>query len=81
MSDLVTHGLRYLAEKLKYDREHDLDGNFDLPLLRWLCVQLAQAMAQSGFRDEPVDLWLKLAEEDPLPEVRYAVTPSTSLDA
>ena len=75
MNDLAAHGLRYLAEELAYDREHDLDGNVDLPLLRWRCVELAQAMAESGMRDEPaVDLWLKLGEEDPLPEARYAVT-------
>ena len=76
MNDLATHGLRYLAEELAYDREHDLDGNVDLPLLRWRCVELAQAMASSGMRDEPdIDLWLRLGEEDPLPEARYAVTP------
>ena len=29
---------------------------------------------ESGIRDEPaVDLWLKLGEEDPLPEARYAM--------
>ena len=76
LNDLAAHGLRYLAEELAYDRGHDLDGNIDLPLLRWLCVELAQAMASSGMRDEPaVDLWLRLGEEDPLPEARYAVTP------
>ena len=76
MNDLAAHGLRYLAEELAYDREHDLDGNVDLPLLRWRCVELAQAMAESGMRDEPaVNLWLRIGEEDPLPEARYAVTP------
>ena len=76
LNDLAVHGLRFLAEELAYDREHNLDGNVDLPLLRWLCVELAQAMASSGMTDEPaVDLWLRLGEEDPLPEARYAVTP------
>ena len=76
LNDLAVHGLRFLAEELAYDREYNLDGNVDLPLLRWLCVELAQAMASSGMTDEPaVDLWLKLGEEDPLPEARYAVTP------
>ena len=32
-------------------------------------------MANSGMRNDPaVDLWLRLGEEDPLPEARYAVT-------
>ena len=79
ISDLVLQGLSYLAEELRYDRDHDKEGDVDVPLLRWLCARLAQSMAQSGLRDEPaVDLWLKLGEEDPLPEVRYAVSPSTS---
>ena len=75
LNDLAALGLRYLAEELAYDREHNLDSNVDLPLLRWLCVELAQAMANGGMRDDPaVDLWLRLGEEDPLPEARYAVT-------
>ena len=75
MSAFTMQGLSYLAEELKYDRERLQEGNIDLPLLRWLCVQLAQSMAQSGFRDEPaVDLWLKIGEGDPLPEARYAAT-------
>ncbi len=74
------HGLNYLAKELKYDREHDEDYDLDLPLLRWRCAQLAQSMAQHGFKDEPtIDRWLKLGEVDPLPEVRYAVTTPTSL--
>ena len=74
ISDLVVQGLGYLAEELKYDRERDSNETIDLPLLRWLCVQLAQSMAEDGFRDEPaVALWLKLGKADPLPEARYAL--------
>ena len=74
---LAIQGLSYLAEELKYDRDVALDDNIDVPLLRWLCAQLAQAMVRSGCREEPaVDLWLKLAEDDPLPEVRFAVAPT-----
>ena len=81
ISALVIQGLSYLAEELRYDREHFLDGTTDLPLLRWLCVQLAQAMAQSGFKQEPaVELWLNIGEEDPLPESRFAVTPFANLE-
>ena len=73
MSALTIQGLSYLAEELQYDRDRLQEGNIDLPLLRWLCVQLAQSMVQNGFRDEPaVDLWLKIGEGDPLPEARYA---------
>lgn len=75
LNDLAALGLRYLAEELAYDHEHNLDSSVDLPLLRWLCVELAQAMANSDMGDEPaVDLWLRLGEEDPLPEARYAAT-------
>ncbi len=77
MLPLVLQGLSYLAEELKYDRERDPEGIADMPLLRWLCVQLAQSMAKGGFRDEPaVELWLNLGKGDPLPEIRYAVPPS-----
>ena len=82
ISALAIQGLSYLAEELRYDREPSQDGNTDLPLLRWLCVQLAQAMAQSGFKQEPaVDLWLKIGEGDPLPEARYAVAPYANFEA
>ena len=72
ISGLVIQGLDYLAEELRYDRERDPDERVDLPLLRWLCIRLAQSMAQSGFREEPtVELWLELGRNDPLPEARY----------
>jgi len=76
VTSLVTQGLSYLAEELRYDREHQSEERSEiLPLLRLSCAQLAQAMAQSGLRDEPaVDVWLSLGKEDPLPEVRYTVT-------
>ena len=78
ISDLVTQGLNYLAEELRYDRNRGLEENVDLPLLRLLCVRLAQSMLQSGLREEPtVELWLKIGEEDPFPEVRYAAVSSS----
>ncbi len=73
ISTLALQGLTYLAEELRYDRAHGADENTDLPLLRWRCAQLAQSMAESGLRDEPaVYLWITLAKQDPLPEVRFA---------
>ena len=77
MSDLVLQGLSYLAEELKYENERQEQEDDDLPRLRWRCAELVQSLAQSGFREEPVvAIWLELAQGDPLPEVRYAVTPS-----
>lgn len=82
ISALAPLSLSYLAEELRYDREYSRYQNTDLPLLRWLCLRLAQAMAQSGFKQEPVvDLWLKIGEGDPLPEARYAVAPYANLEA
>lgn len=75
LRDLALQGLGFLVEELRYDREHDLD--FDVPLLRCRCAHLALAMAERGFNDDPaVARWLENAEEDPLPEVRYAKHPS-----
>ena len=79
VSDLAMHGLWYLAEELRYDRDRSPEEDIDLPLLRWLCAELAQSMARRGFGGEPgVDVWLKLGKGDPLPEVRYAVGPMLS---
>jgi len=83
LSNLATQGLSYLAEELRYDREYGQGEGDDLPLLRLLCVKLAQSMALSGLKNErTVELWLKNGAEDPLPEVRYAAElPSNSDDA
>lgn len=70
MIDLVSQGLGYLAQELRYDRSHDHDE--DVPLLRWGCVHLALAMAGCGIKDPAVSRWMKIAETDPLPEVRHA---------
>ena len=78
MSECVLQGLAYLVEELKYDREHD--DNYDVPLLRWRCTQLASSMSKAGLRDHPaVARWLEIATSDPLPEVRYAVAPSNGV--
>ena len=50
------------------------EDEVDVPWLRWRCVQLAMAMDTAGFGDESaVKGWLKDAEDDPLPELRFAV--------
>lgn len=74
ISQLVLQGLLYLAEELRYDRQHD-DGN-RVPTLRFLCAQLARSMAQKGYADSTaISRWLEIAKDDPLPEVRYAIIP------
>ncbi len=73
---LALQGLGYLVEELRYDREHEQDDNIDLPLLRWRSARLAQSMVTIGLEHDPaVASWLKLIEEDPLPEVRHVKDP------
>ena len=73
---LALQGLGYLAEELRYDRE-DHDPTDDVPWLRWCSAQLALSMAAHGSENAPaVTRWLEIAENDPLPEVRYAERPT-----
>ena len=75
--DLVLQGLGSLVEELRYDREHTQDDNIDVPLLRWRSTQLAQSIAAHGSENAPaVTRWLEIVENDPLPEVRYAKSPT-----
>ena len=75
--NLALQGLGYLAEELRYDREHDQDNNIDVPLLRWRSAQLARSMEAQGLGDVPsVARLLKIIEEDPLPEVRFVKSPA-----
>lgn len=77
ISQLTIQGLSYLIEELRYDRKHDQDEDFDVPLLRWGCTHLAIAMAEHGYGDDStVARWLENAKEDPLPEVRHAQHPA-----
>ena len=72
ISELAVQGLDYLLEELRYDRRHERDED-SIPSLRRRCVQLAVSMAQRGFEEASVvSRWLKEAESDPMPEVRYA---------
>ena len=66
----VSEGLDYLAEELRYDREHD----DDVPNLRWRCAQLASSMSKAGLECVPVVIrWLEIAAADPFPEGRSAI--------
>ena len=72
ISNLVLQGLDYMAEELQYDREHDEDDLNEIPLRRWCSARLASSMAKRDFQDHPaISRWLKIAKQDPLPEVRY----------
>ena len=73
--DLALQGLGYLAEELRYDKDYDL--NDDLPLIRWRSAQLAVSLAEHGSENAPVVVrWLEIAQNDPLPEVRYLPRPA-----
>ena len=76
---LVLQGLGSLAEELRYDGRSDKD--YDVPLFRWGCTHLALAMMECGFfvNNPAVTHWIDNAENDPLPEVRHAKHPSSSL--
>ena len=74
----VLEGLDYLAEELRYDRDHeDYVTN-----LRWRCALLASSMAKAGLEYAPVvSRWLELASGDPYPEIRYAIEYDQGEDA
>ena len=75
ISDLVQDGMNFLAVELNYEQER-YDQRY-IPLLRVLCARLAVAMVKAGLRDQQaVTTWLSLAYEDPLPEIREAVSVS-----
>ena len=70
---LVEDGLGYLATELSYDQAKE--SVEDIPLLRLCCANLAVAMAKNGQDHQSiVTQWLEIAKEDPLPEVRNAVS-------
>ena len=72
ISPLALQGLSYLAEKLKYDSDEDVDG--DVHTLRLLCAQLATKVAPHGFEtDAAVAKWLDIGRSDPFPETRNVV--------
>ena len=77
IQNLVEDGLHYLAQELRYDREHE--NPEEVPRKRLYCAELATAMAKSGLEGRTaVSVWLDTAREDPLPEVRHAVGTSAT---
>jgi hypothetical protein len=77
IAQMTLHGLSYLIEELRYDRDHGDDGEVEIPLLRWGCAHLALAMLACGYEtDSTVTRWADIAKNDPLPEVRHAEVPT-----
>ena len=73
IAQLTLHGLRFLIEELSYQRDQSDEDGLDIPLLRWGCAHLALAMSAAGYEtDSTITRWMKVAQEDPLPEVRNA---------
>ena len=79
IAEFALYGLGHLAEELRHDRAYNQELDIDIdavPRLRWHCAQLVSSMEQHGYKDHPVvGRWLKIIEDDPLPEVRYARNP------
>lgn len=79
MAPAVIHGLRYMTEELRYDRNSKDMEKVDIPLLRWGCAHVAIAMSASGMELDPaVAYWVEVAKSDPLPEVRHAEFPEST---
>ena len=75
IQNMTLDGLRYLLEELRYERKN-VGQNNDLPDLRKYSVQLALSMHKKGLQNnDTIGRWLKEAENDPLPELRYAMDP------
>jgi hypothetical protein len=73
--DSCEHGLRCLLVEASYARSSERLQKFEIPVIRRNCIRLAVAMTKAGFADKPgVKGWVTLAETDPLPEVRNAVS-------
>ena len=76
---LVSQGLHYLAQELRYEGIHDPQTDADVPVLRWGCTQLALTMSERGFDDDPAIVkWVESAKKDPLPEVRHTKHPTNT---
>lgn len=72
---LVNIGLQKLLAELSYsDRPQNTGiGDDDVPVLRYRCVELAKTLCTSKYftPGDACELWLKEAQLDPLPEIRF----------
>ena len=71
--ELVVQGLSYMIDELSYRKHRDHFDDVDVPLLRWRCAQLANAISihRSNITEPVISRWIEIAKHDPLPEVRY----------
>ena len=76
LRDLTIEGLVYLLRELDYS-QMDLTNNEAVPDMRWKCVAIARAMHNMEYEDQIIHEWLECAREDPLPEVRHAISSVT----
>ena len=69
----VKTGLSYMVTELNYDPAREVQ--FDVPLRRILCAQLAMAIAEDGHdSDADIAYWTSVATDDPFPDVRNAIS-------
>jgi hypothetical protein len=72
---LICNSLDALAQETVYDVVDPASRTaVSLSIIRANCVQLANAIHSRGHHDGALKKWLDLAQNDPLPEVRYALT-------
>ena len=73
LRQLTVEGLGFLVHELDYSNTEY--ANIDaIPDMRWNCVAIARAMHDGGDDDPIIQSWLRLAQEDPLPEVRHVAS-------
>lgn len=73
IQELVLDGMGSLLHQLQYDTDES-DDQFDIPLLRYFCAQLAKAMRARNCDHRTILEWEELARSDPLPEVRNVIS-------
>ena len=74
---LINVGLKIMLSELSYTHRPDGSGIPDdsLPVLRFGCVQLAQALKRNLYyrSNDACGIWLGEAANDPLPELRFMI--------
>lgn len=71
----VISGLEFLFAETNYGNWDENDPRTSsLSLVRRECVQLAKALNDQGMIQEGVTMWLANIEDDPIPEVRFALS-------
>lgn len=76
MARFALHGLGLLMHELDYQGTDQTKFGCAMPLYRMRCVLLALAMSEAGYaREDAVEKWVAIRENDPLPEMRQAAIP------